>query len=503
MNEEQRALYERVQAFEIDQPGASFPYSRRLAKENGWSYEFTERVIVEYKRFAFLAMAAGHWVSPSKIVDEAWHLHLTYTKNYWEVFCPQILGKPLHHHPTEGGTEEKAKFEDWYGRTFDSYRRLFGEEPPADIWTTGPEPAKPPEVDRERHWVIRKPVIRFRARYLVLASVLAVVIGCTGQSTGVNPLDWMGPDFLVFYLGLSAVGLIAAVISKNLTLRLSADQRQNIPSLDPFEVACLTGGRQRVADVAIMRLVHQNALFVDPRTRALIVTNPAFETSWPAERAIFYTAIRGQSTRIRDARMYAAPAALEVENRLIDRGLLRGKENSADALIPFGIASIAPLIGIVKIYIGIQRERPVEILVFLVIVSLIIAAAILFNRSRVTPLGQAAIAQLRERYAYMRRPGSEFDSMTSDDIGLSVGLYGVTAMSQSPLAPVVATLGPNPDGSGGFIPGGFTSGGGGSCSSGGGCGGGGGDSGGSSGGDSGGGSSCGGGGGGCGGCGGG
>ena len=59
----------------------------RLASENGWSREYAVRVMQEYRRFAFLAVAAGHPVSPSDAVDQAWHLHLVYTRSYWDEFC--------------------------------------------------------------------------------------------------------------------------------------------------------------------------------------------------------------------------------------------------------------------------------------------------------------------------------------------------------------------------------------------------------------------------------
>jgi hypothetical protein len=96
-------------------------------------------VVEEYRRFVYLAMAAGHPVTPSVDVDHAWHLHLTYTRSYWEEMCGRVLGRPLHHDPTRGGLAEGAKFTDWYARTLRSYQEAFGSAPPADIW---PSPAE-------------------------------------------------------------------------------------------------------------------------------------------------------------------------------------------------------------------------------------------------------------------------------------------------------------------------------------------------------------------------
>lgn len=113
---------------------AALPFERRLARENGWSAAYTARVMEEYRRFCFLAVVAGCEVTPSDAVDQAWHLHLTYTRDYWERFCPEVLGRPLHHGPTRGGEAERARFYDQYAATLAAYERVFGEASPADIW---------------------------------------------------------------------------------------------------------------------------------------------------------------------------------------------------------------------------------------------------------------------------------------------------------------------------------------------------------------------------------
>ena len=127
-------LWQRLAAYEIGPPDASLTFAARLARENRWSAAFTERVIREYKRFCWLAVMAGHEVTPSDAVDQAWHLHLTYSRDYWERFCPDVLGTPLHHGPTAGGQVERTRYYDQYARTLQSYEEHFGAVPPADIW---------------------------------------------------------------------------------------------------------------------------------------------------------------------------------------------------------------------------------------------------------------------------------------------------------------------------------------------------------------------------------
>jgi hypothetical protein len=129
----------RIEAFQIDEGTPDLSFRDRLARENRWTKSYADRVIREYLRFVTLAMTAGHTVTPSDQVDQAWHLHLTYTHSYWDRLCGEVLGRPLHHGPTRGGRSESDKYWECYQRTLASYQSLFGQPPPRDIWP-------PPEV---------------------------------------------------------------------------------------------------------------------------------------------------------------------------------------------------------------------------------------------------------------------------------------------------------------------------------------------------------------------
>lgn len=97
------ALWQRLAAHDIGPAEASLSFAARLARENRWREAHADAVIHEYKRFCYLACTAGHEVTPSDAVDQVWHLHLTYSRDYWEVFCPEVLQADLHHGPTAGG----------------------------------------------------------------------------------------------------------------------------------------------------------------------------------------------------------------------------------------------------------------------------------------------------------------------------------------------------------------------------------------------------------------
>ena len=132
MTTEQREILSRIETFAFDEGEPDLSFARRLAKDNGWTTLYAARVIEEYRRFAFLVVAAGHMAVPSDQVDQAWHQHLLYTRS-WSDFCKNALGQRIHHEPTKGGAEETDRFKTLYRQTLESYRGFFGE-PPEDIW---------------------------------------------------------------------------------------------------------------------------------------------------------------------------------------------------------------------------------------------------------------------------------------------------------------------------------------------------------------------------------
>ena len=201
MNEHHRETWNRIRSHDFDALGDALPFHRRLARENGWTVEHAQAVMEEYRRFCFLAVHAGHPVTPSDAVDQAWHLHLVYTVDYWETFCPAVLGRPLHHGPTRGGAAEDVKFEDWYERTRRSYVRFFGA-PPADVW--------PPAAERfanatafRRVDTSRKLVLDRRTLWRTAAA--AGLVGAVGSVLAAEPADSASGIF-------TTVLVIAAVV---------------------------------------------------------------------------------------------------------------------------------------------------------------------------------------------------------------------------------------------------------------------------------------------------
>ncbi|WP_207430938.1 glycine-rich domain-containing protein [Sabulibacter ruber] len=207
-------LWERLEKFDLDDPTATFNFSDRLARENGWTRAFAYKVVDEYKKFLYLCCISDKPVTPSDPVDQAWHLHLTYTHSYWIDLCQNTLGKLLHHTPTKGGETEAAHYQQGYAYTYDLYTRVFGHVPRAGVWEEKSErfqKTKFVRVDTHKFLLLNKPPKALIWFYVLLVGILNIILFRTNyQLAGLLLLINVGVPLLYFFIrDSSEVGFTA------------------------------------------------------------------------------------------------------------------------------------------------------------------------------------------------------------------------------------------------------------------------------------------------------
>lgn len=194
MTPQETQLWQNIRCFELDDPKVTFKFSDRLARDNGWSISYTHRVIHEYKKFIFLCCITKEGVTPSDAVDQAWHLHLTFTKSYWIDLCQNTLQRQIHHNPTKGGGNEAAKFNGFYTSSHQLYTDKFGMAPPADIWPDNETRFSDTNFKRiniNRNWIIPKPSISVKSiTYAML--VIVSTISIQASAAMIFPIVIMG-----------------------------------------------------------------------------------------------------------------------------------------------------------------------------------------------------------------------------------------------------------------------------------------------------------------------
>ena len=64
-------LWSKLEAFKLDDSTSEFNFSQRLARDNNWTIEFSNSVVMEYKKFLYLCCVDYGEVTPSDAVDQA------------------------------------------------------------------------------------------------------------------------------------------------------------------------------------------------------------------------------------------------------------------------------------------------------------------------------------------------------------------------------------------------------------------------------------------------
>jgi uncharacterized protein (TIGR04222 family) len=480
----QQDLWNRVLAHRFDDPAARLTFTGRLARENGWTIGRAVRVVNEYRRFVFLALTAGHPVTPSEDVDQVWHLHLAYTRDYWQTFCGDVLGEPLHHGPTRGGAVEAGRYDHQYRQTLAAYAAVFDAVPPADIWPR-PEQRFGPDlawrrVNLARHWVIPKPrwfrgSVRRATSVAGAAAVPLVAVGIP------NPLDLTGPSFLALFAALATGSIVAGVVLRRM---VQPEGESLLPGedLEPLELALLADdGRLRctAAGLAVLAVARHLPAAIDrqrePPEFSLVASPPA--GSPPVLRALHARlAALGKGTLPEAVKAAVAVARDEFEPPLVARGLLVGPWWTSAAPWMILLPAAATLaIGISKIAVGVSRGKPVGFLVFGCLALAVIGLLGLARKPRRTRRGDAVMDEARERF---RESGQREDWLdgkrdSASVLPLAVALLGTATLSGTGHAYLEPTLNRHRFGGGDGGGGGCSSSGDGGCSSsgGGGCGG--------------------------------
>ncbi|CAN5445212.1 TIGR04222 domain-containing membrane protein [soil metagenome] len=419
MDSRQQALQARLDSFTFDAPDTRLRFVARLARENGWSVAHAERVLREYKRYCYLAMEAGHPVTPSEDVDQAWHLHMVYTHSYWGEFCPNVLGKPLHHGPTKGGPAEAIKHDDWYRRTLASYERHFGEKPPVDIWPDSESRFDHDiawtRVNRRDYWLLPKPKLNRLAAPMAVAVMVTFILGCADT----DPLNWSGPEFLALF-----IGLLAAIVGINLIVRtlLRGGSMPVEDTLTPSELGYLQGGKHRLFLTVMTDLVRRGHLKTTPNQILPGTPLPRDENS--LEREVVEQL---QSRGLKKAATFVTIDTKPLHESLAERGLLVSSGRGSMIVL----LNVIPLLvllgfGIAKINVGIARDKPVTFLVILCVVTFFIIMATTF-KPFLTASGRRLLKERRRHHIGLRGGANDFND-SNPQVPLAVALFGVAAL---------------------------------------------------------------------------
>ena len=463
----ERALWQRIADHPLHDPDQPLDFTARLAREQGLSRSEALAVIEEYRRFCFLAVVTGIELTPSAEVDEVWHLHLCDSRDYWQRFCPNVLGVSLHHGPTGGRAADGRRYHAQYADTVAAYASYFGA-PPERYWPDARSRFARPErfrrVDLSRAWLLPKPRLSLSAldRRVLSFAALALLLPASATALTGNPLDWTGAPFLKLYFALMMAVVLITQIQRRV---LRTGPTASPPSLSVWETAMLAGGPTRVADAAVAELHRRGWVYWDESTRTLRTRPTDSDLETPLDDVYSniarYAAPEPPGTLGR-RQFDALGASLE------RRGLWLDAECRAHiARLTTGPVLALFVFGCLKIGIGMYRDKPVGFLVLLSIVTLVYGLIMWYSPPQRSRAGDRYLALAKHRWRHALRVPRD------QDMSIAVALAGTSVLAGGALATYHQARMPSSSSSNGDSSGSSSDGGGSGGSGCGGCGGGG------------------------------
>ena len=105
-----------------------------LIQRKGMSPDYVQEMAKEYRRYIGIIAANPHLKFPvSEAVDEMWHTHILFTKDYRHM-GDEVCGQYIGHYPVMSQEERISLLPDYVEQTLGQYEALYGEKPPGKWW---------------------------------------------------------------------------------------------------------------------------------------------------------------------------------------------------------------------------------------------------------------------------------------------------------------------------------------------------------------------------------
>jgi uncharacterized protein (TIGR04222 family) len=259
-----------------------------------------------------------------------------------------------------------------------------------------------------------------------------------------NPFDLRGPDFLVLYAELFVVVFLAAGILRWALRGPAGTPPMGIRSLNAYETALLSGGDRAAVKTALAGLVHRGLVKADTVKRLLVPSGQPEGKLPVQEQELFEQISATNGVGVDAATSQTETNSMTImRERLETLGLLLTAAQAAWVRwVPLFLALSVPAFGVIKIFIGISRGRPVGILVVFCFVSVIGALALFGRRPLRTRSGDKALSSIWHDNSALRSAAREPDRLASSDVCLAVAIFGLGTVAVGGLADLDSALRP-------------------------------------------------------------
>ncbi len=262
-----------------------------------------------------------------------------------------------------------------------------------------------------------------------------------------NPLEWSGSQFLMGYSLFLVVAFVAARVCQYMMRDPSGTPSPSELKLHPYEVAALQN-LDTVTQTAVASLVRDGHLRIEDGDLHIVSEPPS--NAHRLEQAVYRKVKYDEGSTPTELHAAVKVEMNALERALHQRGFLVAPEQAQRLKwISLFLFTAALGVGVLKVFIGIGRDRPVGFLVFLLLVATFAGYSALVNsaNSRRSRRGDAALKLLREQnQPLLVTVASEGSALSSGHLAMAVALFGTSALAGSGFQDLRQMLAPSSSG---------------------------------------------------------
>ncbi|HYC89049.1 MAG TPA: TIGR04222 domain-containing membrane protein [Thermoanaerobaculia bacterium] len=243
-----------------------------------------------------------------------------------------------------------------------------------------------------------------------------------------NPFDWRGPQFLVFFVVLAIVVLI---VTRVLRRRREMEEQgyRGTPIHDPYAIAFLRGGKHELVRVGVVSLVDRGLLSV---LGERVVTTEVGRSTRVRRRIeqelLTFCETPREATALFAPGVFDAVAG-ELEGELTGMGLLPDERTKAARWqLCRGAAAVLLFVSVTKIVVALSRGRTnIGLLIlFTVAALLLLRPVVLLGR---TARGDAFLEELKNLFRSLKlRAGQLRPGGATSEVAMLAAVWGVGAL---------------------------------------------------------------------------
>ena len=246
-----------------------------------------------------------------------------------------------------------------------------------------------------------------------------------------NPFNLRGPDFLLFFAGLSALSVVLIVVHRRLT---EDGPSPAIDLADPYLLAYLRGGANETLRVGMVSLLDRGLLEADGATIRLQRPDAIRYVRRPIERELLKLFESGRKASDAFSNIQCASACADYARTLSSSGALPDEDLRRDRRTRAAVV-IAFLVGVAvtKMIVGLVRGAPISFLVAMTIVAVVAAAAVAspFRTRR----GERLLAEAQLLFDGLRGRARSLQRGRGDsDVTMLAAVFGITMLPAAEFA---------------------------------------------------------------------